>query len=220
MSAFYRKLHKYFSLLVSVQLLLWTVSGIYFSFNKIENVRGEHLLKKVQPFDKTIIDAVSFNDAKKITLVRRLDEYVFAVVKEDTTYYYNKDGSVVEKISFGLAKEIVLNKTFLKPLSITEIKEESDGAEYRGRPLPLYKISSSTKEDERMNVYMQPFSGEILAIRSDQWRMWDLMWGLHIMDWQERDNIGNIFLKIFSLFALVSALSGIFLFYKTSKRNL
>ena len=195
MSAFYRKLHKYFSLLVSVQLLLWTVSGIYFSFNKIENVRGEHLLK-------------------------RLDESIFAVVKQDETYYYNKDGSPTQKISFELAKEIVLSKTFLKPLSITEIKEESDGAEYRGRPLPLYKISSSTKEDERMNVYMQPFSGEILAIRSDQWRMWDLMWGLHIMDWQERDNIGNIFLKIFSLFALVSALSGIFLFYKTSKRNL
>ena len=36
-----RKFHKYISLIVSVQLLLWTVSGIYFSFNKIENVRGE-----------------------------------------------------------------------------------------------------------------------------------------------------------------------------------
>ena len=36
-----RKLHKYISLIVSVQLLLWTISGIYFSFNKIENVRGE-----------------------------------------------------------------------------------------------------------------------------------------------------------------------------------
>ena len=34
-----RKLHKYISLIVSLQLLLWTVSGIYFSFNKIENVR-------------------------------------------------------------------------------------------------------------------------------------------------------------------------------------
>ena len=97
MSAFYRKLHKYFSLLVSVQLLLWTVSGIYFSFNKIENVRGEHLLKKVQPFDETIINAVSFNDAKKITLVRRLDQYVFAVVKEDTTYYYNKTEALLRR---------------------------------------------------------------------------------------------------------------------------
>ena len=36
-----RKFHKYISLIVSIQLLLWTISGIYFSFNKIENVRGE-----------------------------------------------------------------------------------------------------------------------------------------------------------------------------------
>ena len=40
-----RKLHKYISLLVSIQLLLWTISGIYFAFNKIENVRGEQYLK-------------------------------------------------------------------------------------------------------------------------------------------------------------------------------
>jgi hypothetical protein len=219
MSAFYRKLHKYFSLLVSVQLLLWTISGIYFSFNKIENVRGEYLLKEVKPFNETIIKPVSFNDAKKITLVKRLDQSIFAVVKQDNTYYYNKDGSPTQKISFELAKEIVLSKTFLKPLSIVEITKETEGAEYRGRPLPLYKIDSSTKENERLNIYMQPFSGEILAIRSNQWRIWDLMWGLHIMDWQERDNIGNIFLKIFSLFALVSALSGIFLFYKTSRKG-
>ena len=40
-----RKLHKYVSLAVSLQLLLWTISGIYFSFNKIEDVRGEQYFK-------------------------------------------------------------------------------------------------------------------------------------------------------------------------------
>ena len=40
-----RKIHKYLSLAISVQLLLWTVSGIYFSFNKIEDVRGGQYLK-------------------------------------------------------------------------------------------------------------------------------------------------------------------------------
>ena len=39
-----RKFHRYISLLIAVQLLLWTISGIYFSFNKIENVRGEQYL--------------------------------------------------------------------------------------------------------------------------------------------------------------------------------
>jgi len=40
------------------------------------------------------------------------------------------------------------------------------------------------------------------------------MWGFHIMDWQERDNIDNLFLKIFSILALVSSITGILLFFK------
>tara|TARA_Y100001935_G_scaffold34620_1_gene27705 strand:- start:633 stop:821 length:189 start_codon:yes stop_codon:yes gene_type:complete len=39
-----RKFHRYISPLIAVQLLLRTISGIYFSFNKIENVRGEQYL--------------------------------------------------------------------------------------------------------------------------------------------------------------------------------
>jgi hypothetical protein len=34
------------------------------------------------------------------------------------------------------------------------------------------------------------------------------------MDWKERDNIDNILLKIFSILALVSSLTGIMLFFK------
>ena len=36
-----RQFHRYISLIIAIQLLLWTISGIYFSFNKIENIRGE-----------------------------------------------------------------------------------------------------------------------------------------------------------------------------------
>ena len=36
-----RNIHKYLSFLISLQLLSWTVSGIYFAFNKIELVRGD-----------------------------------------------------------------------------------------------------------------------------------------------------------------------------------
>ena len=39
-----RTFHKYLSLAISIQLLLWTVSGIYFAFNKIELIRGEQYL--------------------------------------------------------------------------------------------------------------------------------------------------------------------------------
>ena len=37
---FIRGLHRYLSIFIAIQLLLWTVSGIYFAFNKIELVRN------------------------------------------------------------------------------------------------------------------------------------------------------------------------------------
>ena len=42
-----RSIHKYLSFFISLQLLLWTISGIYFAFNKIEHVRGEQY--RIQP---------------------------------------------------------------------------------------------------------------------------------------------------------------------------
>ena len=62
-------------------------------------------------------------------------------------------------------------------------------------------------------------SGEITAIRSDSWRTWDFLWGTHIMDYSERENIDNLLLKIFSLLALVSAMSGIILFFSGLKNR-
>ena len=174
-----RKLHKYISLIIATQLLLWTISGIYFSFNKIENVRGE--------------------------------QYLIAV-----TEALIADKSKLEKIDFKSAMQIIEERTILKPQKVEIVDELKRGSEYRGRELPLYKVISLTNEGEEINVYQNPFSGEIVAIRSSQWRMWDLMWGLHIIDWVDRDNIGNLFLKIFSFIALFTSISGIILFFKKS----
>ena len=64
-----RKFHKYISLLIAIQLLLWTISGIYFSFNKIENVRGEQYLaiQAKPPIERKINEKkLDFESAKRI----------------------------------------------------------------------------------------------------------------------------------------------------------
>ena len=162
-----------------MQLLLWTISGIYFSFNKIEDVRGSQYLKEIK-----VVETFKGN-----------------------------------KIELEQALLIVTDKTFLKPISIIEITDDKAGSEYRGRSLPLYKVETIDEDNKKINVYLDPYSEKIVAIRSNQWRVWDFMWGIHIMDWNERDNIGNIFLKIFSILALLSAISGIYLFFATNNRS-
>ena len=210
----FRKIHKYLSLFISLQLLLWTASGIYFAYNKIENVRGEQYR---EPTSFSVdLGKINFEveDISTLSFANRLDERVVVIRDTEGKKYFDFDGNLIEKISFEDALKVVKTKTNLSPLFVEEVAEAKKRAEYRGRDLPIYRVVSKNKKNEEINVYVNPYSGDISAVRSTQWRIWDLLWGFHIMDWQERDNIGNIFLKIFSVLALLSAITGIVLFFK------
>ena len=193
---FTRNLHRYLSIFVSIQLLLWTISGIYFAYNKIELVRGEQyrLPKNVEYriFDRlgiSIIETIEYGE------------------KSYKTY---PDGNLIKPLTKEEAIKITAQKTILNPLEVSLITELYPGAEYRGS-LPVYKVKTDTKDD--INVYVGYMTGDIGSIRSDSWRIWDLMWSLHIMDYRERDNINNILLQILSILALVTSISGITLFF-------
>ena len=193
---FTRNLHRYLSIFVSIQLLLWTISGIYFAYNKIELVRGEQyrLPKNVEYriFDRlgtSIIETIQYGE------------------KSYKTY---PEGNVIKPLTKEEAIKITAQKTTLNPLEVSLVTELYPGAEYRGT-LPVYKVKTDTKDD--INVYVGYMTGDIGSIRSDSWRIWDLMWSLHIMDYRERDNINNILLRILSILALVTSISGITLFF-------
>ena len=209
-----RNTHKYLSFFISLQLFLWTISGIYFAFNKIELVRGEqYRLTESFPVNFNEIN-FSRSDVHQIKAIKRLDEIIFVVSGSKGIEYLNALGTPVNKLNKNEVFEIVSSSSTLEPIDLEEISESSKGSEFRGRDLPLYKVTSLNDEDKKINLYINVFSGEITAVRSLQWRIWDLMWGFHIMDWQTRDKINNIFLKIFSILALVSSISGILLFFR------
>ena len=214
-----RNTHKYLSFFISIQLLLWTISGIYFAFNKIENVRGEQY--RLQSPSNYSFKNIEFEipEATSAVVKKRLDKTIIAASTKAGMRYFDEAGDPLKKISFDEAKKIVVKNTLLKPIAVEEINESKKGSEYRGRQLPIYKVITHNANNKEINAYLNIFSGDIVAIRSAQWRIWDLMWGFHIMDWQERDNIDNMLLKIFSVLALISSLSGILLFFKIDIRK-
>jgi len=209
-----RNTHKYLSFFISIQLLLWTISGIYFAFNKIENVRGEQY--RAQTSSNYNFNKIKFEipNAESVNVKKRLGKTIIAASTKNGMRYFNEEGGALQKISFDEAKQLVSKQTSLKPMAVEEIYTLEKGSEYRGRELPIYKVVTRNANDNEINAYLNIFTGEVVAIRSAQWRIWDLMWGFHIMDWQERDNIDNLLLKIFSILALVSSISGILLFFK------
>ena len=193
-----RKIHRYLSIFIAIQLLLWTVSGIYFAFNKIEMVRGEQYRLPLET---------------EYRIFNRLGQEIIETNENGLkTYLTHPDELPVKNLLPEEAITIAKEKTSLIPIEVSLIEKEERGVEYRGRRLPIYKISTDTKDD--INIYLDPITGDIAAIRSDSWRAWDLLWALHIMDYQDRDNINNILLKIFSVLALISSITGIILFFK------
>ena len=91
-----RKIHRYLSIFIAIQLLLWTISGIYFAFNKIELIRGEQyrlpLDKEFRIFtrlDQQIIEEningiktySTYPDGKKINVLTQEEALVIAKIK-------------------------------------------------------------------------------------------------------------------------------------------
>ena len=179
-----------------------------------DSVRGEQY--REQTSFSVDLSKLNFEveDISTLSFANRPNERVVVIRDTQGKKYFDFDGNLIDKISFEDALKVVKTKTNLSPLLVEEVTEAKKRAEYRGRDLPIYRVVSTNKKNEEINVYVNPYSGDISAVRSTQWRIWDLLWGFHIMDWQDRDNIGNIFLKVFSVLALLSAITGIVLFFK------
>ena len=209
-----RNIHKYLSFFISLQLLLWTVSGIYFSFNKIELVRGEQY--RVQSSFSVNLDQLkgNFENISNLDVVNRVDQQILIISDPSGRKYLDSNGNSVSMLTAEQVKLTVQENSLLNPVDVSIIDQDENGSEYRGRELPLYQVLSLNENQKSINVYVNPFSGQIVAIRSLQWKIWDLMWGFHIMDWQTRDNINNFLLKVFSVLALISSVSGILLFFR------
>ena len=178
-----RTFHKYLSLAISIQLLLWTVSGIYFAFNKIELIRGEQYLLNEDASNLDLNEIKGTFNTKSVNIVKRLDNWILRLEGETQVYYRTLNGEELMELNELEAIEIVSQKTSLIPLKAVKINSQSRGSEFRGRKLPLYKVS--TESEDSINVYVGAVSGEIAAIRSDSWRTWDFMWGAHIIDYRD-----------------------------------
>jgi hypothetical protein len=88
-------------------------------------------------------------------------------------------------------------------------------SEYRG-PVPAWRIDFTGPDTAAL--YIDAATGEIKAVRTPLWRLYDALWGLHIMDWRDRENFNSILLIFASSLASLLALVGLGLtFYRLTR---
>ena len=217
-----RESHRWLGLIAGIQLLLWTVSGLYFTLIPIETIRGNHLL--VEPAQSAPITAheiISPNTLVKLqpTLSElSLQEFAFSY-RLGQPVYLIKDrvfdaasGEALPALTADEASQIVIQRTGLEPQATVLLTDVESDHEFRGGPLPVWQVQTDT---ENARFYVELQSGRIRAVRTDAWRWFDFLWALHIMDYESRDNFNHLLVQFLSILGLLTVLSGLVLFVTT-----
>ena len=229
----YRKIHRYLGIVIGIQLLLWTASGLFFALNPIEKVRGE--TEAAQPSTLPISAAAASPSEALDELAARHDgvEILSVVLRP------HLDGAVYE-IAFRQAGEprwmladagtgrlrppvsrdeavAIARRDFAieaEVASVELVTAAGEGSEYRGRPLPAYRVDFDHALGTR--IYVSTDRGTVTARRNDRWRLFDLLWMLHIMDYSSRTDFNSWWLQAVSGLGLATVVSGFVLAWVTS----
>ncbi|MEF3079814.1 MULTISPECIES: PepSY domain-containing protein [Flavobacteriaceae] len=214
-----RKAHRYLGLFIGIQFLMWTISGLYFSWTDIDDIHGDQFKKEIpkQTSFNNLLGTAQLNleePIKNLELLEIAGEPYYWI-NENNLYNAvsgNKKNEITKQEAIKVAERYMLSD--LKIDKIQRIEAVSDHHEYRGRPLPAYEISYKT--DENLKVYVAIKNGAFQTVRHRDWRWFDFLWMTHTMDYQGRDNFNTIVLRAFSLLGLITVLSGFLLWYTSS----
>lgn len=214
-----RKVHRYLGIFLGLQFLMWTISGLYFSWTDLDEIHGDHF-KQIPPkntFFSNLLGTANLNGVKGITSMELME------IAGQPYYWVNGKrlfNAETGEQKHGINEEEALAvaahhmRSDLKVSSITQINEVGPHHEYRGRPLPAYEISYETVEG--LKAYVAINNGAFQTVRHRNWRWFDFLWMTHTMDYEGRDNFNTTLLRAFSLLGLITVLSGFLLWFVSS----
>ena len=208
------RLHKWAGLIIGIQILLWVLSGLFMTLFPINEIRGRHIAVQVDlPVSQKPI--LSFEQA--------LTRYSGEVTQASLANYagnlaYRIEGAVGVVTLSAETGEPMLNLSQAQirrmaleyyyadnPIASAVFITENAPNEYR-RALPIWQVQFDDRHHSRL--YLDPQTAELMAVRTRLWRVYDVMWALHIMDYTERERFNSWWLRLAALAALLFVLSG------------
>ncbi|MFC3712594.1 hypothetical protein ACFOMD_08435 [Sphingoaurantiacus capsulatus] len=223
--AFY-KIHIWLSWIVGLQIILWVASGLFMAFTPIERVRGEHLVKKVEAIDLRQQAVLSPTEAivKQTRPVERVTLKTWLGRPAYELRYADGRAGMVDAISgksltpltaFAAANAARAVYAGREPSEeVTKIDPKAIPLEFRrDEPAWAVRFHGPVYSSGSDVFYVSAETGEVIAKRTTLWRVYDFMWGLHIMDWGGRENFNSPWLIAFSLVSLISVIAGAVLLF-------
>jgi len=216
-----RKTHRYLGVIIGVQFLFWTVSGLYFTWTDLDEIHGDHFIKEQLSINSINSNELNLsNDSfniESLELKFIANEAYFWV--NDSVLVHSRNGKIKPKLTAKEAQLIARDrvKAEFEIQSVDLLTETDAHHEYRGRNLPVWQVKFSG--DDSIIAYVDAQNGDFKTVRHRDWRWFDFLWMTHTMDYKSRDDFNNILIRAFSLFGLLTVCSGFLLFFVTTKKK-
>lgn len=228
LAIFSRKAHKWLSLFVGVQIVLWTISGFYMVVVDLDFIHGDSLVRNLKVPLSVQSDRIPFAEAvrshSEVTQIslRSLPDMVTPVYEVTTRgRKVLLDASNGQRLSpladdtiKSLARSYYAGKGEL--VSVT-LLERDPPLEIQTRPLPLWRADFDDWLET--SLYLHPDTGVLVTRRHRFWRWFDFLWMLHIMDYDQRTDMNNGLLRASTVLAGITVISGMWLLYFSFRRK-
>ena len=218
-----KQIHKWLALLIGIQLLLWMVSGLMFNLLSHEAVSGRHLVKSTSPsswqgnggdFSEIL---KNYSQVISISASELLSKRVYQVAQEQQKFIIDAESFEKVEINETLAWQLAENYYVGEGRLATIHRVNQKTYETRRFDLPVWQIV--IEDDENSHLYLSASTGQLLGIKTDTWRLFDIFWMLHIMDYAERDDFNNSLIIFIALVTTFIAVTGVWLIFYAFSRS-
>ena len=218
----FAKWHIWLGWLVGVPILMWTVTGLIMVVKPIEEVRGNHLRTEVEermlPPDTDI--AIRLPDGsgkavKSVATAMQGDRAITTLTYADGAIdRFAEDGTQLSPLTDVEARLIVAERIVGgdRVVSVTRFDAADVPFDFR-RPVDVWQVAL----EDGTHVYVGRHTGAIESVRTRWWRVFDFVWGLHIMDLQTREDTSHPILILFAILGVLGSLLGCILMFRRRK---
>ena len=212
-----RKTHKWLALVLAIQAVFWTLSGLYMTVVHIDIIHGDRLVRRpvAAPLSLSgLVEPAHLSHLapglRSARLETQLGRPVYVVDAEGGKALFDartgaKLSPLTEVQARARAKALfaedgdVVSTEFITKAPL----------EVQTRPVPLWRVEFEGAW--RPTFYISPYTGELVTRRHDLWRTFDFVWMFHIMDYDDRQDVNNPLIRIFTWMAVATAATGAWL---------
>ncbi len=216
-----RKYHIWLGWLIGLPFLFWVVSGLIMVAKPIEEVRGEGLLGEapvLAPRAPLVVPQIGPRPVASVLLEQRSDGPKWLVRYADggSRLADPATGALLPPLTAPQAAALVMARYQGKARvsAVDRTSADNPPLELR-RKVEAWRVSMS----DGTRFYVSTATGEIVARRTRWWRLYDWMWGLHIMDLETHEDTHNPFVIGFGILALVTTVLAIIMLPMTIRRR-